>query len=202
MGHPVPEEEVAAGRNLDGDTGRLFFALWPAPSVRDVLARHAATEPVAAAGAAPTRPENLHLTLGFLGSVPQQRLREVLEVGAGVRAAPFSFTLDRLEHWAAPAIFCLVPAVVPPLLPALAAELRTALRARSLPADERPYRPHVTLCRKARAPVALHAPATVAGIDWEAPEFVLAESADDTGRSIYRIVDRWPLQPRDPPYDA
>ena len=195
MGHAVPEE-VIAGSSLSNNTGRLFFALWPAASVRDALARQVATEPVAAPGAVPARAENLHLTLGFLGRLPQGRLQEVLEVATGVSVEPFAFTLDRMEHWAAPAIYCLVPGAIPPALPALVAGLRSALRVRDLPADERPYRPHVTLCRKARAPEAQQVTVPVAAIDWWAQEFVLAESADDTGRSIYRIIGRWPLHPR------
>jgi len=140
-----------------------------------------------------TRADNLHLTLVFLGSVAADRLHEVLEVASSVRPQGFPLTLDRLEHWAAPGILCLTPGIVPPALADLTASLRAALSARNLPADERPYRPHVTLCRKLRVPLGRPLPAPVAGIGWQAQEFVLAESADDTGRSIYRIIARWPL---------
>lgn len=170
---------------------RFFFALWPDASVREALMQVIASAVPPEARA--SRPENLHLTLAFLGSVAADRLREVLEAVAGVRAMEFTLTLDRLEYWIAPGILCLRPGVAPPALEDLAASLRGALRARNLPADERPYRPHVTLCRKLRPAAGRPLPAPAVRIAWRAQEFVLAESADDSGRSIYRIIGRWPL---------
>jgi 2'-5' RNA ligase len=170
---------------------RLFFALWPDAPVRHALLHLIASAVPAEARA--TRPENLHLTLAFLGTVAAERLHEVQETASSLRAAACPLTLDRLEHWAAPGILCLTPAVAPQSLQDLVAGLRMALRARNLPVDERPYRPHVTLCRKLRSPAGQPLSAPVTGIDWRAQEFVLAESADDSGGSTYRIIARWPL---------
>lgn len=195
---PLKTDPGVAGSRPVNRTARLFFALWPEALVRDALVGQAAAGPVASPGVVPTQAGNLHLTLGFLGNVPRERLPEVLELAADVRAAPFSFTLERLEHWPGPGIYCLVPAAVPPGLPSLARQLRTALRGRGLPVDDRPYRPHVTLCRKARAPDSQQVPLPVVPIDWLVSDFVLAESVDDTGRSVYRILGRWPLQPDRP----
>ncbi len=170
---------------------RLFFALWPDASVRDALMQVVASWVTPDAPA--VRPENLHLTLGFLGTVAADRLHEVLAVAASLRTAAFPLTLDRLEHWTAARILCLTPNAVPPALTRLAGDLRAALRARNLPADERPCRPHVTLCRKARPAAGQPLSVPIAGIGWQAQQFVLAESADDTGRSVYRIIAQWPL---------
>jgi len=170
---------------------RLFFALWPDETVRRALLDVEAL--VVPATARATRAENLHLTLAFLGAVPPEQLPAVLDVAGQLRCSPIALTLDRIEHWAAPGILCLAPSVMPKPLQALAADLESALREGGLPVDQRPYRPHVTLCRKASAP--LLEPALLgAGILWRADQFVLAESADDTGSSSYRIIAHWPLQ--------
>lgn len=176
---------------------RLFFALWPSPSVRDALAHWVASASGAEANALPTRAENLHLTLAFLGSVPAARLPDVMAVGAGVSAAPFALTLDRQECWSEPGILCLVPSIVHPSLLALVRDLAGGLQACALPVEQRPYRPHVTLGRKTRKaavwPTSSLRP-SVTPIEWQVREFVLAESADDRGGSRYRIVERWTLQ--------
>jgi len=190
-----------AGNDQDGQLirlmARLFFALWPEPSVRDALAHQVASGSCTEAGAAPTRAENLHLTLAFLGAVPDPRLDEVLAVAASIRAAPFALTLDRQEYWAEPGIFCLVPSIVHPSLIGLARDIASGLQARALPVEQRTYRPHVTLCRKSRKAAELPDPvpqSSVTPIEWPVREFVLAESADDRGGSRYRITARWPLQ--------
>ena len=166
---------------------RLFFALWPGPAVREALARQAAAAADGSPGARPVHADNLHLTLAFLGAVPAPRFDDVLAAAQRVSACRFDFALRRLEHWAGADIVCAAPEEVPPPLGMLAAQLRDALRGLELPADDRPYRPHVTLCRKARQVAANHLAALATGIDWRAQEFVLAESANDGGRSVYRI---------------
>lgn len=176
---------------------RLFFALWPPPSVRDALTDWIASGSCTEAGAAPTRAENLHLTLAFLGAVPEARLGDVLAVGAGVRAVPFALTLDRQECWSEPGILCLVPSIVHPSLLALVRDLAGGLQACALPVEQRPYRPHVTLCRKPRNAAVWPTSSTQPSptpIEWQVRDFVLAESADDRGGSRYRIAGRWPLQ--------
>jgi 2'-5' RNA ligase len=57
---------------------RLFFALWPTPTVREaVVAAQAAWRwPTRAR---PTLMERLHVTLLFLDPVPDDRLRPLLE---------------------------------------------------------------------------------------------------------------------------
>jgi 2'-5' RNA ligase len=130
--------------------------------------------------------------------VPEQRVAEVLAVGAAATASSVTLRLDRLEHWPAPAVVCLVPSQVPRALVALATQLAAMLRARGLPADQRPWRPHVTLCRHLRRLDAeqvqsLQSRMSAEVIDWPVREFVLAESAHDAGASAYRLLARWPL---------
>jgi 2'-5' RNA ligase len=61
----------------------LFFALWPDHALQQSLAETTQTV-VLAAGGRPVPPENFHLTLAFLGSVPDARISEVAALGANV----------------------------------------------------------------------------------------------------------------------
>ena len=62
---------------------RLFFALWPGPDA--LVAATAAVHLLVPPGTGrPQRPDQLHLTLEFLGGVPEARLGSVLEVGEAV----------------------------------------------------------------------------------------------------------------------
>ena len=110
---------------------RLFFALWPGPDA--LVAATAAVHRLVPPGTGrPQRPDQLHLTLEFLGGVPEARLGSVLEAGEAVAgsATPFEIVLDRLEHWQRPQVLCLTASVVPEPLAALVRSLRTALAAR------------------------------------------------------------------------
>jgi 2'-5' RNA ligase len=62
---------------------------------------------------------------------------------------------------------------------------------RGFRADDRVYRPHVTLARRAR-PVE----ADIEPIRWRVEELALVESFPD-GRNVhYEVLERWPLAPK------
>jgi 2'-5' RNA ligase len=130
---------------------RLFLALWPDARVRRALAawRDAFAWP---AGAAPVADARLHLTLHFIGEVAAARLPEL---DAALRVAPprFELVLDRAQRWPGGLVVLQPGAVVPPLA-ALHRALADALRAAGLPPEARPFRPHVTLARRAAGAVA------------------------------------------------
>ena len=87
-------------------TQRLFFALWPDAAARAVLAA-AVTEPVRLSGGRAVAESNLHVTLAFLGSVAQPRVRELRQIASAVAAAcsgeqPLMLRFDALAHWPRP----------------------------------------------------------------------------------------------------
>ena len=62
---------------------RLFFAFWPEPFQQVALAE--ATRGVAErSGGQPVPPENLHVTLVFLGSVPESNIDRVESIATKV----------------------------------------------------------------------------------------------------------------------
>ena len=160
---------------------RLFVALWPDPATRAAIAQwqRAWDWPLRAA---PVKAERLHLTLHFLGDVPAGRLGEI---AAGLRGPfePFELEFGHGEVWPN-GIAVLEPADTPPQLERLHAALRDAVVALGLAVDMRPFRPHVTLSRRARG---AKPPAQQPRLCWRVDQgYVLARSPG--GGAGYEIV--------------
>ena len=138
---------------------RLFLALWPARDFLPELVAHADAWwwPEQARR---TRPERLHVTLHFIGGVPAARLPALREGLALPWTGTDALVLDQASVWHG-GIAVLEASQVPPALAQLHEALAGRLRALDLPVESRPYRPHVTLARKAfgarpPAPTPLH----------------------------------------------
>jgi 2'-5' RNA ligase len=169
---------------------RLFFALWPVEPLRRTLAGRVAA--LAPPGTGRTqRPDQLHLTLEFLGAVPAARLPDVREAAAAVRAEPFELVLDAMEYWRRPRVLCLVARELPPALAGLVGSLRAELASRGFETEFRPYRAHLTLARKVGQPPGL---APTDPVPWPATDFALLESMTERAGSIYRPLGEWSLQ--------
>ncbi len=166
---------------------RLFLAIWPGPAQRLALSRVQDTLP--ARVGRPIHPEDIHLTLVFLGlASPEQR--QCAEDAAGrVRGLPFEFTLDRLGSFPrARVLWCGADTPSPPLADLVLA-LRAELAGCGFAPDDRPYRPHATLAHKAPA---LEGRTLETPIRWPVDSFVLA-SGQEGPPPRYRILRRWNL---------
>jgi 2'-5' RNA ligase len=154
---------------------RLFIALWPAPGTKRALAAwlRGWSWP---AHAALVAPERLHLTLHFLGSVPESRLQRLRDAMAApaLDLAPCELRFDRVERWPHGLVVLGAQQLPEPLL-ALHARLADALRALQLPVEARRFRPHVTLARKAEG---AEAPPDAPDIRWPVAGYALVQSAD------------------------
>lgn len=160
MTPPAPPQDVL----------RLFLALWPDAHTRQQLQAWQAAQTWPAA-ARPTHPHNLHLTLHFLGQVPETRLVDLLQ--ALPRALPtITLPLTQLTVWPN-GVAALVPDPMPPALLQLHQQLATVLDELGLPRETRAYQPHVTLARRARG----LAPAPAAPLNWTTQGYVLALSS-------------------------
>ena len=136
-------------------------------------------------------PDDLHMTLVFLGKVTEQQLPCVKSVADAVDVERFSLALNRMGYWSRPQILWCGPETIPDVLNNLVAELKQGLQACGFEPEQRTYKPHVTLLRKMRCGESGLLEPT---IEWEAQEFVLAASCNgpDTP-SRYRIIGRWPM---------
>ena len=152
-------------------SARLFLALWPDDQTRAALAR-CRDAWAWDAGARPEPDERLHLTLHFLGAVPQQRLPELL-AGLNVPAPRFTLPLGRMAPWSN-AVAVLEPVDTPRALLHLHAVLRERLEGLALPVEQRPFRPHVTLARQV-GPQAVP-PAEPLPVQWSVRGHALVQS--------------------------
>lgn len=127
---------------------RLFFGL-DAHSQSKALQR---LQQQLALAASPVVADNLHLTVLFLGAVDEERLPRLYQLGAQVASqqAGFRVVLDQLGVFPQAKVAWVGPSQAPRQLLELEQALRAGVLALGLPLDERPYRPHLTLYRKAR----------------------------------------------------
>lgn len=135
---------------------RLFLALWPTDEVRERLLQWRASAQWVP-GAAVVPAERLHLTLHFIGTVPAEQVPAV-QAALQAPAASCELRFEAPQLW--PGGIAVLPlASVPPDLATLHGALAHALRAQGLPPEQRTWRPHVTLARKAQGAVLPSAPA-------------------------------------------
>lgn len=172
-------------------SSRLFLALWPDDAVRaQIMAARAGL-----AGHMDGRwikPENLHLTLAFLGDVDQARIAEVMRIAGEIPGADFELRLDRAEFWPRNGVVCLSASRIPEPLQALAAELARGLGAAGFPLEARAFRAHLTLARKGRSrDTRLDLPEP---IGWPVAGFRLVASRLSPAGADYRCVAAWPLR--------
>jgi 2'-5' RNA ligase len=170
---------------------RVFFAAWPDPATRDAIAALSRETATRALGKVP-RPENLHLTLAFVGDVRPERLAALKAIGAEAARAtpPFTLRLDRPGGFRDAGIAWLGSEETPSELDALIDRLRDALRAAGAPVDSRPFRVHVTLARRCRKRVRDQA---FAPISWRVERLTLTASELGGEGSRYSDLDAWPL---------
>jgi len=170
-------------------TRRLFFALWPDEALRASLASRIRALVPPGVGRL-QQPEQLHLTLEFLGAVAESRLDAVRAAASAVRAGRCEVVLDRVAFWRRSSVLCLLASRTPPALEGLVDELRCALGVNGFDTETRPYRAHLTMARKVRRPVSLPPPDPVT---WPVAEFTLVESRTDPAGSIYTVLQTWSL---------
>ncbi len=173
---------------------RLFFALWPDATVREPLVR--LQRGLGDCGRS-VPPENLHVTLRFLGDTDETRIAALKAVATAAVFEPFAWRLDRLGLWPRTGILWAGTAATPPALGALATTLSVRLEELGIEPERRPFQAHCTLFRKSRRrPRSLE----ITPICWSVDEFVLVESRLDGRGASYAVIERFPA--RRPPVTA
>lgn len=216
FGEPSPARgEPAASVRVGTDLGtgapaerlRLFVALALPPEWREALAAAQADLRRAGANLRYVPPQNLHLTLLFLGSVSRGRLpplRHSLSI-ALAEMPPFTLTLAGLDLVGSRRRPRVVVATIGSQTAALA-RLQLAVQAVAAPyqtrPEPRPFRPHITL---ARVPEGLPAEETTAlaprlvrgapppAATFEVRSVALVQSFLGDGSPRYEPLQHWPL---------
>ncbi|GAB3717415.1 RNA 2',3'-cyclic phosphodiesterase [Nocardiopsis oceani] len=177
----------------------LFVALWPPQEVVDELAQAVRPARPSATGLRWTRPEEWHLTLAFLGEVPEDRLPELTSaLGRALGGHPAPYLAADLwgtfpnRAQRASVLWC---GVTGEGLHELAGAVRDAARSAGVPVESRLFVPHITLAR-ARPPrdltEALRALGPVGATGWRADRVHLVESRPGR-QDRYRTARTWGL---------
>lgn len=127
---------------------RLFIAILLSPEVRETLFHVQTSWKKQGVCGKFSRPENLHLTLAFLGET-QNISGAQAALDSACTGGPFELIFNVCGHfgdlwWAG--------AVESPCLKALTKSLQNALIRQDFPLERRPFRPHVTLVRHGTFP--------------------------------------------------
>jgi 2'-5' RNA ligase len=131
---------------------RIFVAVRLAPALVEAIAGVRAVLGETAARLRWVPPDNLHLTLRFLGSITTAALEKVIEATgeAAGETAPFVITLAGMGAFPsrrAPRVVWVGVTDGADRLVALAGALEGALRQRRVPRADRPFQPHLTVAR-------------------------------------------------------
>lgn len=183
---------------------RLFFAIeLPQPPREHLLRMTDAIRPLAS-HASWTRPQNLHLTLRFLGEVPDAEVPAVCELAPDL-ACPGALRLACAEL-----VFLPGAARARVLSVGLGGDLAALMRFQSdmemacrqlgYAAEMRPYAAHITLARlRQRIPEALlqelerQATRMLPGPEFVVRHVALMQSIQDRGGVLYTPLAHWPL---------
>ncbi|OOE40377.1 2'-5' RNA ligase [Salinivibrio kushneri] len=145
--------------------------------------------------------QNLHLTLAFLGEVPDTKLSALQAAASNLALPAFSLTTSGVEVWDQPKIACVTFNQPPPVLFDLAHHLQS-LPVWHAKADSHAFTPHITLRRGVKDQQALHLPPlptqTFAcqrfGL-YASPSSASDESIprDNEGRALYQCLHQFSL---------
>lgn len=178
---------------------RTFIAIFPPPEVRESLLLAAHDLPVEG-NIRWSRPENVHLTLKFLGDVPQENLEGIRDVLARVcgRHAPFEAATSGFGAFPsarkARVVWADVTEGCDPLR-ALSEDLEISLGSLGFSRESRRvFRPHVTIGRARGRPVRLEAAETTArGERFPVREVVLVRSVQGDNGAAYSTLAAYAL---------
>lgn len=134
---------------------------------------------------------NFHMTLCFLGHITEIQHEALLDALDTINLPPFSLTLDGFGAWSGPKIQFAAPLTIPEPLSLLASACRKAAREAHIQVENREYKPHVTVLRKANnsTPLPLIAPKVACTFN----AFHLFESVSGKSGVQYPIRQSWSL---------
>jgi RNA 2',3'-cyclic 3'-phosphodiesterase len=176
---------------------RAFVAVFPPPEVR--------RETLAWARRLPsgnrvrwTRPENVHLTLKFLGDIRAEALDGIRAALGEVCAkhAPFDVALTELGAFPSARrakILWIGVGVGSDRLRSLAADVDDVLAPLGFEREKRPYVPHLTIGRVRGRPVNLDLPSGVEGTGFRVGRVELTESTLAAEGATYRTIGDFAL---------
>ena len=165
---------------------RLFFALWPSDKQRQKIG--AAIQPYRSKLVGTwTEGDNWHITRFFIGGFPEEDIPALQAAANDIDSPSIDLKFERIWYGKRPKIICLFAGRIPSQLLGLVRSIESIAQTFGIKPEERPYRAHMTIARKARffesitlaQPLELH---------WSA--FHLIESISTPGGVQYKPLDQ------------
>ena len=139
----------------------------------------------------PVRPEMIHLTLAFLGTLPVDRLESLYAVANRVHSPSFNLKIDQIGYWSHNRILWAGSHQLSEGLINLTSCLHAALNNAGLAFDTgKSFVPHISLMRKSSCETSIQAPKH---LNMHVQEFALVQSEVTKGGANYTVMRRWPL---------
>lgn len=165
---------------------RLFFALWPDDEVRKQLGKIQREATLQHRGKV-VQVDNLHITLAFLGNVPETDLPCLENMAEHIRFTPFTLQLDHLGVFSRARVLWLGATDVPDALQVLADKVGDGVAGCGFELDKRPFKAHLTLMRK----VSHLRDFTIKPVNWQINSFCLVQSHTYSEGVQYEVIRRW-----------
>jgi RNA 2',3'-cyclic 3'-phosphodiesterase len=159
---------------------RLFYALWPDEATRQRL-----TQLQAPLQGQKTHPDDLHLTLVFLGDRPADLLPVFQKILMGLPPIDTTLVLDHMGFFQHNKIVWAGTTAPPSALLQLQNTLAQELIRHQIPfEDDHAFKAHITLARKADAPGEM----PLDPIIWQADKIALVRSRANAKGARYEVV--------------
>ena len=174
-----------AGRPL-----RVFFAIFPNQAAQDQLTRQTELlEPIC--GGYKVKKTHRHLTLLFLGNVSIHRIEPLQEAMKAISEKEFEISLEVIGYWKKSQIIYMQAKRFPNELFSLVDSIKGKLSEAEFLFDERTFKPHITLIRKATRPARIELPQP---IQWHVNEWFLVQSKQTNQGINYIPLAQWFLK--------
>lgn len=166
---------------------RLFFALLPDSQAQQAIS--SVIQQIPDMGLRFYSQTNLHQTLVFIGQCEQSQREAIIADCLSISLPPITMQFETLAFWDKPKVLCLTAKHQSHALQQLVHSLQNVVQKHGITLEQRPYRPHITIARKAKHTTEL----SFTPIAFEANEFVLMRSVSTENGPIYEAIYRWPL---------
>lgn len=166
---------------------KCFFALNPSFEVRQqiIQARYNAK-----ISGRLSRDENIHLTVLYLGKISLNQMQQIVNCAEQAKRVGFELLFNQINCFKRNNIVWMGSEQCPPELMQLREYLCECASQLQLKWDKQPFRPHITLARKAH----LERKMTIRPIDWQVKYFDLLASEQQRDGVQYQIVKRFNLE--------
>jgi len=166
------------------------LALWPPAEISTALGQFT-HEILGNNRGRPVAPENIHLTLIFLGAVTADFRNCAEQAAAQVTTGAFTLALDRVGYWPRKGIFW-IGGEPPAGLIALRQALQAGLQRCGYVPEGRRFQAHLTLARNIRT-MSLERDRVIPSREWRAQRFALVASQTLPAGARYEVVRSWEL---------